>query len=292
MQNVKCPQCGTLNRPSARFCGNCRAPMQAQATPLAPQQRAPQAPVQSPQQIMLPAQAALQRVSPVVTRGCGAVFSNIAKFFTFGGRAAYADLIAPQVAAQGLVASQPIVKSAPAPLEVGCFAWAIFWLLGALTLLVSRQDWLVGIALFIGCYLVLIVLSLIGLRRPFFSRLTVNTLANLVTGAGRGTQPELEFTLAPHAQNQNQNQMLVTVIGEIKDLKQSMPIQGHAVQVWGIATGSKTMRAWRLEFLDQQYQPAGVFLTTARVISLNAALLIPVTVWLIIWLIVKVWLAW
>jgi hypothetical protein len=179
--------------------------------------------------------------------------------------------------ASGLVVSQPSVQNVSSPIEGGCFVWVGAWLLGALLLLV--KDWW-GIVIFIVLYLLLFGLSWVGLRRPFFSRLTVNTLVNLLTGRERGKQSQLEFAL----NTQNQGQVIVTLVGPIGGLTaQTMPQQQHAVQLWGIHTGAKTIRAWKLGFLGLDYKPASVELSTARLIPLTAALFIPVTVWFVIW---------
>jgi len=68
---------------------------------------------------------------------------------------------------------------------------------------------------------------------------------------------------------------------------QTMPQQQHAVQLWGVRTGAKTIRAWKLGFLGLDYNPVSVELSTARLIPLTAALFIPVTFWLVTWGIVR-----
>jgi len=304
MQNIQCPKCKTPNRSTARFCGKCGATLAGALPPTVPAvqpaalqsaapvmpQYAPQFPAPfdaaqgKPQQLAPPvpvAQTVMPRVSAAIGKGCGAAFHSIARLFTRGGRAAYADLIAPEVVASGLVVSQPSVQNVSSPIEGGCFVWAGAWLLGALLLLV--KDWW-GIVIFIVLYLLLFALSWVGLRRPFFSRLTASTLANLFTGSGRGKQNQLEFAL----NTQNQGQVIVTMVGSVGGLTaQTMPQQQHAVQLWGIRTGAKTIRAWKLGFLGLDYKPANVELSTARLIPLTAALFIPVTFWLVIWGIVR-----
>jgi hypothetical protein len=141
-----------------------------------------------------------------------------------------------------------------------------------------------GVAIFVVLYMVLFVLSWIGVRRPYFSRLTLNSVLNLITGRGRGKQNQLEFAL----NTQNQEQIIVTMVGSIQGLAaQTMPQPQHAVELWGIRTGPKTIHAWKLGFLGLDYKPAGVELSTARLIPLTAALFIPVTFWFAIWVIVR-----
>ncbi len=296
MQNIQCPKCGTLNRSTARFCGKCRTPLAGTLQPSAPAaqpappqsavpvipQYAPQFPAQ--QQIAPSASAAqnvMPRVGAVAVRGCGAIFHSIARLFTLGGRAAYADLVASEVVSSGMVVSHPGTQPVDSPVEVGCFAWAIAWLIGGSLLLIT--DWK-GIVIFIVLYLILFILSWTGLRRPYFSRLTLNTFVNLIAGRGRGKQNQLEFAL----NTQTQGQVIVTMVGPVRGLTaQTTPQQQHAVQLWGIRTGAKTIHAWKLGFLGLDYKPAGVELSTARLIPLTAALFIPLTFWLVIWAIVR-----
>lgn len=286
MQNFNCPRCGAPNRSTARFCGKCGMTFQiAASTPGAPAYSPPAQPAYSPSPQLAPtavaqmpaAQPMARQAGAAVASGAGRILRSIARVLTLGGRAAYADLVAPQVVASGLVVSPPSSIQVASNFEVGFFMWIAAWLLGALLLMASG---LAGASAFVFLYLILFALSWLGLRQPYFSRLTLSTLLRLVTGKGRGSQPAMHFTLntAQHGQ------VLVTMLGPIDGLTaQTMPQVQHAVQLWGIKTG-QVLRAWKLEFLGTDYRPVGTWLSTPRVLPLTAALFIPLTFWLIVWL--------
>lgn len=286
MQTIYCSKCGAPNRVGARFCARCAAPLAGAPAPVA----APPAPVTpqypAPQPAAVPAaQPALPRDVSLVTRGCGAVLRAIARIVTLGGRAAYADLIAAEPIASGQVASTPNPQQyAFAPIESGCFLWGLAWLLVGLLVWALPKEWW-AVLIFFALYMIVLFLSWIGLRRPYFTRMTLSTLWNLATTRGRGVQPQMGFTLNTF----DNRQVFVTMMGPIKGLTQATtPQPGHFVQVWGIPEGP-TIRAWKLEFLQVNGQPASVWLSVPRLIPLTASLLLPLTFWFIVLMIRFVW---
>ena len=292
MQTISCSKCGTPNRVGARFCARCAAPLPsapapvvAPPAPVTPQRPAPQYPSLHSGQAPAPQPAAAPAIQPalssdiaLLTRGCGAVLRPIARVVTLGGRAAYADLIAAEPTASGQVASAPNPQQyTPAPIETGCFLWGLAWLLVGLLVWALPKEWL-AVLIFAALYLILLFLSWIGLRRPYFTRMTLNTLWNFLTTRGRGAQPQMVFALNTF----DNRQVFVTMMGPLKGLTQdTVPQQGHLVQVWGIPEG-QTIRAWKLEFLQVNRQPASVWLSAPRLLPLTASLLLPLTFWFIV----------
>lgn len=290
MQTIYCPQCGTPNRVGARFCAHCAArlagapaPGAAPRAPVTPAHPAPQYPAPQPAAAPAP-QPALSNDIALLTRGCGAALRPIARIVTLGGHAAYADLIAAEPITSGQVASLPTPPQyAPAPLETGCFLWGLSWLLAGLLVGALPKEWW-AVLIFAALYLILLFLSWIGLRRPYFTRMTLGTLWNLLTARRRGAQPQLGFAL-----NMSNRQVFVTMLGPLKGLAQdTIPQQGHLVQIWGIPEG-QVIRAWKLEYLQVDGQPAGVGLSAPRLVPLTASLLLPLTFWFIVLIVRFVW---
>jgi len=269
MSSLTCPNCGTPNRAGARFCARCRA--QLIVTPVAP--------AYAPQPSAMQVPAPVSRLGATAARGCGAVFHMLARLLTLGGRAAYADLLSPEPTATGMIVSPVERRSIPTPVEFGCLVWGLAWVvLGLLVWLFNQYAWGVP-ALFALVFLGLLVSSWLGLRRPYFSTLAPSLVTSLLRSQGRGTQEQMRFTL-----QDQQGQVFVTLIGTLRGLSQNtMPQPGHIVRVWGIRAGS-TVRAWKLQFLNTDYSPTTVTLSTARLFPLVATLFIPALVWLLLWL--------
>ncbi len=278
MASIACPNCGTPNRAGARFCSKCRAQLTV----------APTAPAYSPQQSLAPAPLspvtpaqfppAVSQAGATAARGCGAVFHGLGRLLTLGGRAAYADLIAPQPAATGMIVSPIERRPAPTPIEFGCLVWGLAWIVFGLLAWLFNKEWWGNLVMFAILFLGLFALSWIGLRWLSFSKLAPSIVTSLVSARGRGTQEQLRFTL-----QDQRGQVVVTLIGALKGLTQdTLPQSGHIVRVWGIRAGG-AVRAWKLQFLNTDYSPTAVTLSTARLVPLVAALFIPAFVWLLIW---------
>ena len=290
MQMINCPNCRTPNRSNARFCGKCGYTLQVVATQPAAMPTAPAQPVY-PQQAMQPTavapmspmQPAVRQVGSAVAGGAVSIVRRIARFFTLGGHAAYADIVAPEVAASGMIFSPPSQHQVQSPLEIGFFIWIATWFVGAITLWIPRDGF--GAIVFFALYVFLLILSLLGLRQPYFSRLTLATIAHFVTGKGRATQIEMVFSLNTF----QQEQVFVTLVGAMKNLTpQTMPQQQHLVQLWGIQV-ARNLRAWKLQYLDvNTHNPVDVILSTPRVVPLSAMLFFPLTFYFVIWLIAGV----
>jgi len=277
MASIACPNCGTPNRAGARFCAKCRA--QLTVAPTAPAYPPQQSLAPAPLSPVTPAQfpPAVSQAGVTAARGCGAVFHGLTRLLTLGGRAAYADLIAPQPAATGMIVSPVEQRPAPTPIEFGCLVWGLAWIVFGLLVGFNRDGW-GNPVMFAILFLGLFALSWIGLRRPYFSMLAPSIVINLMSARGRGTQDQLRFTL-----QDQQEPLSVTLIGAMKDLTpQTLPQPGHIVRVWGIRAGG-TVRAWKLQFLNTDYSPTTLTLSTARLFPLVAALFIPAFAWLLIW---------
>lgn len=281
MSSFACPKCGTPNRAGARFCAKCRAPLTV----------APTAPAYTPQQPSLapapqqPLPPAVAQAGATAARGCGAFLNLIARSFTLGGRSVYGDLLAPEPVAQGMIISPVDQCPAPAPIEAGCFVWAIAWIvIGLATWLFAEPGW-GNPVFFIVFILVLLLFSWAGVRLLAFSRLTPNVVIDALTMRGRNAQNRLQFTMQTNA-----GHLGVTMVGAIKNMTlDAVPQQGHMVCVWGIRSGN-TARVWKLQFLntDGTVPPNPLTLSTARLLPLVAMLFFPSVTWFVIWLVITI----
>ncbi|OQY79811.1 MAG: hypothetical protein B6D41_22175 [Chloroflexi bacterium UTCFX4] len=213
----------------------------------------------------------------------------IGRGLTLGGRAAYADLFNPSERARGQVLTIDR-QMIPARVELGFILWCLAWIAFGLLLLLP-SVW--GIASFALIFLVLLALSLTGWRFLGFSRSSANAIFQFMRRRfKRGAQLETRLTV-----NTPQGHKTVFVRGEFQGTMQQV-VNGknkivafndanktlavnHLVRVWGLNQG-KTLRAWKLEFLEVNGTPARVWLTAPRVVPLTAALFIPLVFWFII----------
>jgi len=261
---ITCPNCQHVNRDGSRFCGRCRSPLVA----------AP-----SPQMIPVAAPAAsaghkLPRIPRPVVAGSQRGLRFLVSIFTGGGRAAYAEVVGPAPIAEGVVASQPYESPVGYPFEIAFWLFLLAWPLACL-LLAIPSLW-VSIPVFALLYLSLIVLSWAGLRRPFFTRLTMGKIASWLTqGPHQTTLYRFELD-----ERQTRQRIVVTVIGPRKGPQaQHSPLQpGHQVRLYGLLDrSSNAIRAWKLEYLDINWRETGMIIKAPRFIPLTSALFLPIT---------------
>jgi len=203
--------------------------------------------------------------------------SLFARIVTGGGRAAYAEAFNPPPVAEGLVAGTPTTSTVPTPIELAALLFVLAFPLGALFLQVKGLP---GAAVFAAAYLILLVLAYIGIRRPYLTRLTFAGLWQRVTQRRQPAQvPLTRF----HLQDQIRNQPLAVVL--MGSLRGGTVSPGTYVQVWGIhEPGRAELRAWKLQVLDRTGQPVGM-ISAPRLVPLVVALFVPLTLWLIAWIV-------
>ncbi len=261
--SIACSRCGTPNRAGARFCSRCAAPLTAM--PIAPARATPA--ISPSPRMQLP--SAVSQAGAALGRGFRALARLVGKLVTLGGRAAYTDLIAPQPVATGMIVSPVERRAALAPFDLGCFGWLASWIVIGLMVWLLAPNTLGVDFMFMMLFFILLLLSWAGLRRPYFSRILP-----------RAAKDQLRFALKTP-----QGQMAVEMIGAIKNLTpDTLPRQGHLVQLWGIPAGS-TLRAWKLQFLNTDNSPSTLTLSAERLFPLVAALFAPTIAWVVIWII-------
>lgn len=285
MANI-CPKCGHSNRDTARFCTRCRTPLPAAAQPQAQPSPAgvPAAPGTG-QQVRQAAAQVGAALAPVAKQAAAAGWvgsrkgmSLFARIVTGGGRAAYSEAFNPPPVAEGPVIGAPVASMVPTPIEPAALLFVLSFPLGALFL---QLEGLRGALAFAAAYLVLLVLAYVGARRPYFTRLTFVGLWQRSAQRNRPAHvPLTRFRLQDQVRNQPVDVVLVG------NLTGGAVSAGAYVQVWGVHDpGRAELRAWRVQVLDGVGRPVSM-IVTPRLVPLVVALFVPLTLWLLAWIVV------
>ena len=265
--SITCPNCQHTNRDGARFCGRCQAPLAA-----APPAHVPPGAPQSPPVVPLAGRKLPRIPKPVVT-GSKRGLRFLVSIFTGGGHAAYAEVVGPAPIADGTVATQPHESRVSYPFEIAAWLFLLAWPLACVVLILPN---LLPVVAFVLIYLALIILSWAGLRRPFFTTLTLGKVASWLTRGPRQTTL-YRFDVE---ERQTRQRITVTMIGPRKVPKgQSTGLQqDHRVRIYGLLDKStNAIRAWKLEYLDTAWNETGVVIKAPRFIPLTSALFPPPT---------------
>jgi len=206
--------------------------------------------------------------------------SFFARMVTVGGRAAYSEVFGPLPVAHGQVTTPPTASTVPAPVEPAAILFVISMLAGWLVFALQGLSRAVAIA---AILVVLLALSWLGIRRPYFTQMTFSGLVGRLRKRGQAPQvPIYRFRITEGTSGQPLD---VLMVGERKGRAIS---QGALVELWGIRDpGRNELRAWRSETVDASGQPVGV-LTAPRLIPLTVALFLPAILILLVWLITLV----
>ena len=277
----RCPKCGQDNRPDARFCAVCGGPIAGSANAGGGvQQNTP-----IPPAAVVPAVAkAGAAIAPVAKQAAAKGWAGskrgvgfLARVFTIGGRAAYSEVFGSLPTASGQVAALANEAAVAEPIEPAALAFVLALLGGWLAFTLPPRGTAIVV---IAAPLVLLVLSWLGFRRPYFTKMTFTGLASRMRNRGRARQvPIYKF------------QIYEEVTGQPLDVVIIGPRQGSAlapganVHLWGIRHPDRNeLRAWRVEAVDATGKPLGV-LAAPRLIPLTVALFLPSILLLLVWLI-------
>lgn len=285
-----CPECGYTNRPTARFCGKCGAKLIPLAPPVSAAELADKAKEIAAEAgaVVGPAAAkAGAAVAPVAKEaaargwaGSKRGMSFFARMVTGGGRAAYSEIFNSVPIAHGQVTTPPTASTVPAVVEPAAIFFVISLLSSWLIFTLHGLSRAVTIAVI---FVVLLALSWLGIRRPYFTRMTFGGLAAGLRGRGQAPEvPIYRFCIAEGTSGQSLD---VVMIGEHKGRAIS---QGALVELWGIREpGRNELRAWKVGTVDASGQPVGT-LTAPRLIPLTVALFLPAILILLVWLVTLV----
>jgi hypothetical protein len=257
MSVMNCPYCQQPNRAGARFCTACGRDMQqAGGQPHLGHKAAGAA-----------AQAA-QAAAPVVQQAAAAGWSQskrgaswLRRVLTLGGRAAYTELFSPEPATAGWMINLPQLRTVQTPIEGAFFVFVVFVLFGWLIIFLpgiwpgaALAVWLLG----------LLSVNFAGMKRPFFTTLTLQRLL------GRRPHTQIaEFYIQETGGNQR---LRVEMLGvnRVQELQ-----TGLYLQVYGIVNkGQASARVWWINAMSQD----GQFQTTVqtpRLVPLSVALFFP-----------------
>lgn len=270
-----CPKCGQDNRAGARFCAVCGGALVASA-----QQPAANAP-----NALGPAVAkAGAAIAPVARQAAAKGWAGskrgmgfLARVFTIGGRAAYSEIFGSLPTVSGQVAGSPSEVTVAEPVEPAAIVFVLALLGGWLAFALPPKGTVIAV---LAAPLILLVLSWLGLRRPYFTKMTFTGLAGRLRNRGRARQvPICKFQLYEQATGQPLD---VVMIGPRKG---GSLTPGANVHLWGIRhPGRNELRAWRAEVIDVAGKPLGL-LTAPRLIPLTVALFLPAILLLVAWLI-------
>jgi hypothetical protein len=203
--------------------------------------------------------------------------SFFARVMTVGGRAAYSEVFSPLPATRGQVAAPPTASTIPAPVEPAAVALFVISLLAA-WLVFSLPD-LSRVVAIAGIFVVLLALSWLGVRRPYFTRLTFDGL--LARLRRRGTAPHVPVYRFRITEGTTGQPLDIVMVGERKG--GDVP-SGALVELWGIRSTRKgELRAWKIQIVDASGQPLGT-VTAPRLIPLSVALFLPAILILLVWL--------
>ena len=128
----------------------------------------------------------------------------------------------------------------------------------------------VGVAgILLVAWIGLLALSWLGVRRPYFSRLTWIRLRSLLGDKSKGQVPLLRMTVNNHHTGQPIGVVL------IDPQAGAQPAPGHWVRVWGIPeTDRNEVRAWQVEVVESSGRSLG-FVKAGRLFPLTVALFLP-----------------
>jgi hypothetical protein len=283
-----CPECGQANRPGARFCGACGAaltppPAAADAADIARQ--AQQALAKAGAVIGPAAARAGAAVAPVAKEAAakgwaGSVrgMSFLARVATIGGRAAYSELFGPLPVAGGQVVSVPVEAAVPAAVEPAAILFVLALLMGWLVLGLPATGWIL-----LASIAALLTFSWLGVRRPYFTRLTFEGLWTRLRSGGRPAQtPIYRFQVAVRGTGQP---VEVVMVGP----RQGAAVaQAATVELWGVLHPDRNeLRAWRAETVDAMGRTLSVT-TAPRLIPLTVALFLPALLLLLVWILTAI----
>lgn len=195
---------------------------------------------------------------------------RFASILTLGGRAAYTEVTNPQPALEGFVVGQPTRSWAQPVQEPSAYIFLVS-LLAVWLLLLPRPA--VGLLLWAGIAVILLLLAWRGTRRPFFSLLTFRRLWQRLR-----RRPANVAALTFSMQRQTLPggpSVPVTVLGY--DPKGALAASTF-VRVYGIfSADGTTLRAWRILTIDGSGRLAGA-LTAPRLVPMVVALFLPLLV--------------
>ncbi len=286
----QCPKCGHTNRSDAKFCGKCGATLSPPAPSVSAAEVADKAKEMAAKAgaVVGPAAAkAGAAIAPVAKEaavkgwaGSKRGMSFFARVVTVGGRAAYSEIFGPLPAAHGQVTTPPTASTVPAPVEPAAILFVISLLAGWLIFALQGLSRAVAIA---AIFVALLALSWLGIRRPYFTRMTFSGLVGRLRRRGQAPQvPIYRFRITEGTSGQPLD---VLMVGERKGRAIS---QGALVELWGIRDpGRNELRAWKVETVDASGQPVGA-LTAPRLIPLTVALFLPALLILVVWLLTLV----
>ena len=274
----QCPKCGHTNRPDAKFCAKCGGTLTLAGPSVSAAEVADKA-----KEIAAKAGAAIAPVANEAAikgwAGSKRGMSFFARMVTVGGRAAYSEIFRPLPAAHGQVTTLPTASTVPAPVEPAAILFVISLLAGWLVFALHGLSRAVAIA---AIFVVLLALSWLGIRRPYFTRMTFGGLVGRLRKRGQAPQVPIYRFRVTEASGQPLD---VLMVGERKGRAIS---QGALVELWGIRDpGRNELRAWRIETVDASGQPVDV-LTAPRLIPLTVALFLPAFLILLVWIITLV----
>jgi hypothetical protein len=277
----QCPKCGQDNRPGSRFCAVCGGPIAGPANAGAGVQASAAIPPAAVGPVVAKASAA---IAPVAKQAAAKGWAGskrgvgfLARVFTIGGRAAYSEVFGSLPTASGQVAAPPNEAAVAEPIEPAALVFVLALLGGWLAFTLPPRGTAIVI---IAAPLVLLVLSWLGFRRPYFTKMTFTGLAGRMRNRGRARPvPIYKF------------QVYEQTTGQPLDVVMVGPRQGSAlapganVHLWGIRhPGRNELRTWRVEAVDSTGKPLGL-LTAPRLIPLTVALFLPSILLLLVWLI-------
>lgn len=274
----QCPKCGHTNRPDAKFCAKCGGTLTLAGPSVSAAEVADKA-----KEIAAKAGAAIAPVAKEAAikgwAGSKRGMSFFARMVTVGGRAAYSEIFRPLPAAHGQVNTPPTASTVPASVEPAAILFVISLLAGWLVFALHGLSRAVAIA---AIFVVLLALSWLGIRRPYFTRMTFGGLVGRLRKRGQAPQVPIYRFRVTEASGQPLD---VLMVGERKGRAIS---QGALVELWGIRDpGRNELRAWRIETVDASGQPVDV-LTAPRLIPLTVALFLPAFLILLVWIITLV----
>ena len=286
-----CTICGHYNRSTAKFCGKCGATIVAYTPPAttSPPGTGPGVgdkakdvanrvgAVAGP--AMVKAGAAVAPVARGVAekgwQGSKKGMGVAARIVTGGGRAAYSEAFNPHPYVTGRVSTVTPTTLIPFPLE---WAFILFVLsLGAIWFLFALSDVATGVTMG-AIFLLLLLLSWFGIRRPFFTRLTFDGLLARIRPKRPQQVPQHRFQIIDDSTHQP---LEVVMVGHHQG---TLVSPGDSVALWGIRDASRNeLRAWKVQSTHPTGQQAHA-IVVPRLFPLTVALFLPIGVSLLVWL--------